>query len=163
LIDLKINPEEKRFPLCITWTSIPCISWLLPFIGHTGIGTVQGEIHDFAGPYYVSVNDFAFGSTLKYVKLNVTADQYTKFNESIQSADKTYRKRNHNICCDNCHSHVAKALNNFNYQGRSNYTMINVWFMLICKGRYVSWSAVLFTYIGWLIIGAIALVIYLIS
>jgi hypothetical protein len=41
--------------------------------------------------------------------------------------------------------------------------MINVWFMLICKGRYVSWSALFFTYIGWLIIGAIALVIYLIS
>jgi hypothetical protein len=39
-------------------------------IGHTGICTSDGYIHDFAGPYFVSVNDFAFGSPLKYVRLD---------------------------------------------------------------------------------------------
>ena len=63
----KFNPENARFPHCITWTPIPCISWIVPSIGHTGIGDTRGVIHDFAGPYYVSVDDFAFGETHKYL------------------------------------------------------------------------------------------------
>ena len=35
----QINPKNNRYPYCIVWTSIPCISHLLPFIGHTGICT----------------------------------------------------------------------------------------------------------------------------
>jgi len=62
-----IDPEKARFPVCITWTPIPFISWLLPCIGHTGICTSNGVIHDFAGPYYVSIDDFAFGQCYKYV------------------------------------------------------------------------------------------------
>jgi hypothetical protein len=33
-----ISIEEELFPFCIVWTTIPIISWLLPFVGHTGIG-----------------------------------------------------------------------------------------------------------------------------
>lgn len=60
-----INPELARFPFCIVWTPLPLISWLLPFIGHTGIAMSNGVIHDFAGPYYISVDDLAFGETHK--------------------------------------------------------------------------------------------------
>ncbi len=70
----------------------------------------------------------------------------------MTQADRTYRKRMHNICCDNCHSHVARALNNFKYKGRDNYTMIDVWWMLIVNGRYVSWAHVLYTYCGFFVI-----------
>ena len=62
-----INADNARFPLCITWTPLPVITWFLPFIGHTGICGTDGIIHDFAGPYYVSEDDFAFGETHKYV------------------------------------------------------------------------------------------------
>ena len=47
------------------------ITWLLPTIGHTGICGTDGIIHDFAGPYFVSEDDFAFGDTHKYVKLDL--------------------------------------------------------------------------------------------
>ena len=33
-----------QFPYCITWTSIPVVSWLFPFIGHMGIGDSQGKV-----------------------------------------------------------------------------------------------------------------------
>ena len=49
----------------------------------------------------------------------------------------------HNICCDNCHSHVARVLNNLNYKGRSNYTMVDVWWMCLAHGKYVSVSHIL--------------------
>ena len=53
------------------------------------------------------------------------------YNKSIAKANKVYCKRMHNICCDNCHSHVANALNHLKYKGRDNYTMIDVWWMCI--------------------------------
>ena len=84
-------------------------------IGHTGIATAKGIIHDFAGPYTISVDDFSFGECYKYVRLNVTNEQVEEYNQCIEKADKTYSKRMHNICCDNCHSHVACALNNLKY------------------------------------------------
>lgn len=63
--EAKIDPERARFPYCIVWTPLPLISWLLPFIGHTGIAMSDGVIHDFAGPYTITVDDLAFGETHK--------------------------------------------------------------------------------------------------
>ena len=50
----EMDAEKARFPLCITWTILPCVTWFLPFIGHTGICDTSGVIYDFAGPFYVS-------------------------------------------------------------------------------------------------------------
>lgn len=61
----KVYPEKARFPNCIVWTPLPLISWILPFIGHTGIGDSDGVLHDFQGPYSIGVDDLAFGETHK--------------------------------------------------------------------------------------------------
>lgn len=37
IIKQKIDVKNNRYPYCIVWTPLPCISWFLPFIGHTGI------------------------------------------------------------------------------------------------------------------------------
>jgi hypothetical protein len=34
-----IDIEKNRYPFCLVWTPLPIISWILPFIGHTGICT----------------------------------------------------------------------------------------------------------------------------
>ncbi len=60
-----MDPENARFPHCIVWTPLPLISWILPFIGHTGIAMSDGVIHDFAGPYTITIDDLAFGETHK--------------------------------------------------------------------------------------------------
>ena len=152
-----MDPENARFPLCITWTPLPLITWFLPFIGHTGICTTDGIIHDFAGPYYVSEDDFAFGETHKYVLLDIPEGALDKYNEDVVRADRTYRKRMHNICCDNCHSHVARALNNHKYRGKDNWTMVSVWWLLMTEGKYVSTMHIFLTYIGFFILVAIFL------
>ena len=46
------------------------LRWLFPFIGHTGIGTSSGVIRDFAGPYFVSEDDMAFGWPTRYLVLD---------------------------------------------------------------------------------------------
>lgn len=53
--DSQIDPHNDRYPCCLVWTPLPLITWLIPFIGHVGICTVNGIIRDFAGPYFVSV------------------------------------------------------------------------------------------------------------
>ena len=74
------DPSRARFPVCITWTSLPCISWFLPFIGHTGICTSDGVIHDFAGTETVNMDNFAFGDCLKYVKLDIRESEVISYN-----------------------------------------------------------------------------------
>ncbi len=43
----------------------------------------------------------------------------------------------HNLCCDNCHSHVACALNNFKYKGSASHSMISIWLLTICQSKYL--------------------------
>ncbi len=147
-----MDVNKAKFPLCITWTPLPLITWLIPCIGHTGICPSNGAIHDFAGPYFIGIDNFAFGSTQKYVQLHIDGDKIASFNQSLEQADRTYKNRMHNICCDNCHSHVARVLNNYAYMGRTNWTMVDVWWMCISQSKYVSWGAVIKTYIGWIVI-----------
>ena len=78
-----------------------------------------------------------------------------EYDEAIKQADIVYRKRMHNIFCDNCHSHVARVLNNLKYKGRTNYTMIDVWWMCSTRSSYVSWCHILITYCIWILVGAI--------
>ena len=70
---------------------------MIPSIGHTGICTSKGIIHDFAGPYYISVNDMAFGRPLKYIKLDIPIKESIKLDKAINDADKIFEKRNHNL------------------------------------------------------------------
>ncbi|TNV73986.1 hypothetical protein FGO68_gene16080 [Halteria grandinella] len=149
----KLDPDTARFPHCIVWTPLPLISWFLPFIGHTGIGMSDGVLHDFAGPYTVTVDDLAFGETHKYVKLDITDNH--KYDQSLLKADRHYEGQMHNICCNNCHSHVACTLNKYNYRSRSNYTMVDVWWMTVSQSKYVSVGHVIKTYLGFAIILAI--------
>jgi hypothetical protein len=54
-----VQPEKDHFPLCIVWTPLPLLTWFVPFIGHVGITTSRGTIHDFAGSHYVNVRIFS--------------------------------------------------------------------------------------------------------
>ena len=120
-------------------------------------------IHDFAGPYYISIDDFAFGETHKYVKLDLEGVSPEKFDQAIVAADEIYKKRTHNIFCDNCHSHVAQVLNILEYKGKSNYTMVHVWWMCIVSSRYVHCCHVFKTYALWMMIAIFVGIIFLLQ
>lgn len=53
----------------------------------------------------------------------------------------------HNLFCDNCHSHVAMALNLMHYDGSSNWNMVKLCFLMLLHGRYVRWVAT--SVLGW--------------
>ncbi|KAK9165407.1 hypothetical protein Scep_000598 [Stephania cephalantha] len=68
--NMQIDPRSARFPCCIVWTPLPVLSWFIPFIGHIGICREDGVILDFAGPNFVCVDNFAFGSVARYFQIN---------------------------------------------------------------------------------------------
>ena len=148
----KIDIKNDRYPYCIVWTPIPLITYLIPSIGHTGICTSSGIIHDFAGSYSISIDNFSFGNVTKYIQLNLTKEEQKVWDDAIIKADEIYSNEEHNLCLNNCHSHVAYALNLINYKGYNKYTMVHIWWMLILKGKYTGFLGFFKSYIGFIII-----------
>ena len=158
----EIDLTSSHFPYCIVWTPIPILTYLIPCIGHTGIANSNGIIHDFAGSFFVGVDDFAFGKPTKYIKLKPSEKEKYEWDRAVEKGDNKFNMEEHNLCMNNCHSHVAYVLNQLNYKGRNNYTMVSIWWMLITKGRYVSFCGFFKTYLGFLIIVLIVIIIILI-
>ena len=137
---------RSRFPFCIVWTPIPVITWLLPFVGHMGIADSRGVIYDFAGPYSIGVDDLAFGLPAKILRLRPElaargasgASPAQAFDAAVDAGCDVYQGRIHNLCCDNCHSHVARALNEMRYDGRSDWNMVLLAALLFFWGEFVT-------------------------
>lgn len=94
--DCKINHKAQRYPFCIVWSPIPLLTWIFPFIGHMGIATSTGVIRDFAGPYYVSTDDMAFGKPTKYWQLKPANARggIEGWDRAVFEASEEYKGRN---------------------------------------------------------------------
>ena len=142
-----VNDQQVHHPLAfsIVWSPLPPITWFLPFIGHMGITTSRGVACDFQGPY--SVGDrgrMAFGRATRALQIDISslpggAEQWDK---AVSDANAEYRTRMHNLFCDNCHSHVAYALNAMEIKayGMRHFDMVKLCFLLFFRGRFLSLS-----------------------
>lgn len=140
-----INFNTDKYPYCIVWTPIPVLTWFFPFIGHMGICLSNGVIRDFAGPYFVSEDNMAFGRPTRYLILDPSKAQggTNAWDESVSKASVVYGTRMHNLCWDNCHSHVGMALDLMNYNCSSRWNMVRLAAWMFVFGKYVSiWGAV---------------------
>lgn len=157
----KIDFERDKFPFCIVWTPIPCLTWFFPIIGHMGIATSTGIIRDFAGPYFVSEGNMGFGRPTKYWILDVTkvSGGIKEWDNGVGEASEIYKKRMHNLFCDNCHSHVAKALNLMKYNNSTSWNMVKLAILMTIYGRYVSFAGFLKSWLPFLIMLIIAVII----
>lgn len=159
----QIKVKAHRFPYCIVWTPISCITAIFPSIGHVGICESNGIIHDFAGSKYVSINQMAFGWPTKYVLLDIDSSDKTLWDRAIEKGDERYNAEDYSFFINNCHSYVAYVLNTYKYKEKCNYNMFIIWWILCTKSKYISWSALFKTYI-WsiLILVIIGVIIWLI-
>lgn len=158
-----IDFHRDRFPFCIVWTPIPCLTWFLPFLGHMGICTSNGVIRDFAGPYFVSEDNMAFGRPTKYWQLdpNRARDGAQGWDRAVFQASEEYKGRNHNLLFDNCHSHVARALNLMQYKNSTGWNMVVLGFFMLLHGRYVSIWGFLKSWMPFLVVGCVVAIIWL--
>lgn len=161
----RIDPSKSRFPHCIVWTPIPCLTWLFPIIGHMGIAMTSGVIRDFAGPYFVSEDDMAFGQPTKYWQLDISQLKGGKdtWDKAVFDASEEYKEHMHNLFCDNCHSHVALALNLMHYNGSSNWNMFKLAFLMLIYGKYVSFWGFVKTWLPFLILSSVILTVVLVT
>ena len=157
---VKINTKKQRYPYCIVWTPIPCITWIFPSIGHAGICDSKGIIHDFAGPYYVSIDNMAFGNPKKYVLLDLNSEEFENYDGAIEGGTQDYNEKYYSLFFNNCHSYIARCLNKLKYKGKTNYTMIHVWWIFCIKGKFLSFAKFCETYLGFLIVVLIVLGFY---
>ena len=137
---MKVDARNDRYPCCIVWSPLPPITWLLPFIGHTGICTEDGIIWDFAGPYSIGKGHMAFGSPTRYLMLDPMMAREKEWDQAISAGNTEYRQRMHNICFDNCHSHVARCLNEMAYKGQKGYNMFHIGIWMFFFGSFSSVS-----------------------
>lgn len=82
----------------------------------------------------------AFGRPTRALKLDVETEVeggYEEYDASIREANEVYRGRMHNLFCDNCHSHVAYAMNLMKYGRSTNWNMVNLCFMVFFKGKFL--------------------------
>ncbi|GAB1602261.1 transmembrane protein 222-like [Argonauta hians] len=160
---LRMDIRNNRFPYSIVWTPIPCLTWFFPIIGHMGIATSTGVIRDFAGPYYVSEDDMAFGNPTKYWTLDPSKVSREAWDSAVAEASEVYKKRMHNLFCDNCHSHVAMALNLMQYDGSRSWNMVKLCLLIMVHGKYVSFCGFLKTWLPFLFVLAVILVLCLVT
>nr|BAN21004.1 unkown protein [Riptortus pedestris] len=158
-----INSRLHRYPYSIVWTPIPVLTWLFPVIGHMGICTSGGIIRDFAGPYYVSEDNMAFGNPTRYAKLDPGLVEGVDWDTAIADAAGLYKTRMHNLCCDNCHSMVANALNRMKYKGSQSWNMFYVAVIVFFSGNYIGLSGALKSLLPSIVLYAalVTLIIYL--
>lgn len=159
--DWEVDCGRDHFPFCIVWCPLPVLTWLLPFIGHLGIVTSEGIIHDFAGPYHVNRNpqSLVFGRATKYYRVPLDQgvgeynyDQVRAWDEAIEKSSAEYDEMMHNLICNNCHSHVARVLNRLNFKNiRYWNTLILIIFMMM-YGKSVSFGRLLQTYLPFFLI-----------
>ncbi|KAI6660563.1 hypothetical protein LOD99_14147 [Oopsacas minuta] len=157
----QIDFKRDRFPFCIVWTPIPLLTWLFPFIGHMGICTSAGVIRDFAGPYTVSEDNMAFGRPTRYLQYSPHKAR-SDWDQAVHNASEEYKKRMHNLCCDNCHSHVAMSLNLMHYDSSTHWNMFILGFSMFFRGKYTGIGGVLKTWLPFIILAVVITVIVLV-
>ena len=158
---MQVDPKRQRFPYCICWSPLPPITWCFPFIGHTGIANSQGVIYDFAGPYTIGKQHMAFGPPTRYIQLDPLLCEDMDWDLAVEQGCDIYAHRMHNICCDNCHSHVAQCLNLMGYNkknfyvkgGKYNMVYIAMWFFF--TSPFVSLQSCFITFIPFLLLIAV--------
>ena len=157
--DVNFDLEHDRYPYCIVWSLIPVLSWIIPCIGHAGICNSEGVTADFTGTVYIG--EFAFKPITKYILLKYDSREIAQLDDAINNAAKFYKTQQYHFFTNNCHSFVAKCLNNLKYKGKSNYTMVDVWWMIFTQGRFINWKRFFISYLGLFIFLSIILTIIL--
>jgi hypothetical protein len=93
--------KKIRYPYSVVWTPLPFLTALFPFIGHTGVCSGEGVIHDFGSSFYINVDNMAFGNPTKFVKLELTAEEHAVWDRAVFEADELFKERRHSLLRNN--------------------------------------------------------------
>ncbi|TYI01479.1 hypothetical protein ES332_A11G203400v1 [Gossypium tomentosum] len=153
---MQIDPRRERFPYCIVWTPLPITSWLIPFIGHIGICREDGVILDFAGPSCVSIDDFAFGAVARYIQINKDKECSISYHSSALKGDQEYQHDDlrEALTWDDA---LEKGIQELGFHS-GGWNVVNLAVLIFINGRWVNKTAVLRSYLPFVVVSSIGLV-----
>jgi hypothetical protein len=106
---------------------------------------------DFSMSYVVLVDAFAFGRPLRYWMLHpAQCSGYSEvqaqvpgnfWDEGVRRGVQEFQHEAYSILWNNCHSFVARCLNELGGQGRRDWTVPRVFLAQARQGRYTSLGA----------------------
>lgn len=165
-----IDKENERFPFCIVWSPLPGITTFFPFIGHVGIGDSRGNLYDFQGDFYIGENRMLFGKVVKYLDLRSVfipallsskgsskpiQEQVEQYDLVIHQVTRSFRQhQRYSFIRNNCHNFVACAINAQPQIQLSSkrWSVFQIAWKCMTKGKYVSKKLFFFTHFGTLVI-----------
>eukprot|EP00930_Biecheleria_cincta_P008317 TRINITY_DN109734_c0_g1_i1.p1 TRINITY_DN109734_c0_g1~~TRINITY_DN109734_c0_g1_i1.p1 ORF type:complete len:206 (-),score=9.73 TRINITY_DN109734_c0_g1_i1:97-687(-) len=140
-----------ELPCCVLWVPIPCFSHLFPVIGHTMITDSKGTLYDFAGYIPragnsgVCRNVGIFGPPVRMLQFRphhkASAEDFSSdWDAAVAVANKRFERQVHMGFINNCHSHVATALNALRHSQAPRWLIWNSLVLgaaMACFGRFV--------------------------
>lgn len=127
-------------PGSILWAPIPCVTWVLPFVGHYAISDSRGMIYDFGGDYLINVSETItiFGRPILFKALmserSIPAHTWDR---GIAEAVSEFEHRGYNPLCNNCHHFVAFALAKMKF-AKEKFTSFSLIFPYLFRMRRIS-------------------------
>ncbi|KAG8098580.1 hypothetical protein GUJ93_ZPchr0013g34881 [Zizania palustris] len=122
---------------------------------HHGDGSKEdGVILDFAGPNFVSVDNFAFGAVARYIQVNTNEcykllepEDAATWDDTLKKGVQEFQHRSYSLLTCNCHSFVANNLNRLFYSGHDKWNVVNLAAVMFLRGRWVSAASVAKTFL----------------
>ncbi|KFV75150.1 Transmembrane protein 222, partial [Dryobates pubescens] len=113
---------------------------------------------------FLQEDNMAFGKPVKYWKLDpskVGCPGAHAWDTAVHDASEEDKHRMHNLCCDNCHSHVALALNLMRYDNSTSWNMVKLCFCSLLYGKYVSIGGFVKTWLPFVLLLGVILTVVL--
>lgn len=111
----------------------------------------------FSTPYRYVQLDPALAAAPRGAGAGADVSPAAAWDAALDAGCDVYCRRMHNICCDNCHHHVARCLNEMRYDGRSDWGQVRVAALVILGGTWVSPRAAAAVWVPFAVIAAIVL------
>ncbi|KAK4378652.1 hypothetical protein RND71_000514 [Anisodus tanguticus] len=166
------DPSKEKFPCCLVWTPLPVVSWLAPFVGHVAICREDGTIVEFSGANLIYVGTLSYGDVARYYQLDRQqccfprtigghtcnkSYQHSEFgtgvswDDAVHLSARNFEHRSFNLFTCNSHSFAAHFLNRLSYGGSMDWNMVNVWALMLSKGHWVDGSAILRSFVPFIV------------
>lgn len=97
----------------------------------------------------------------KYIPLHPSPSSQSRWDSSLSLTDSSYLQKTHTLLCTNCHTHVAEQLTAAGYLDRP-WNGLDVWLLTVRRSRYVSWKALVGTYLPFVVVVMVLISCYVI-
>lgn len=156
-----VDIDRGRWPYCVVWTPIPVLTWFLPIFGHTAIGSSKGIIYDFTDDVEINMDNQSYGKPTKFYQFTPLPLDGASWDKAIKEVSDQYSKCRHSLFLNNCHKYIACVLNKVKYLKRSDWSEIDVWWLITFRPTYTDFSGFArqwLPFIGILILTILAMV-----